>query len=154
FAWSWATTAERDQAKHSELAMRNAEVLVDVALGLRNVVGMPAETVRKILKTANATFEQLGAPPRLLDEIGDTYQTLGDFDAALRANGDSPATRLQDDPWQRGNALVAPPAWETPERARFRLKLTASYDRIGDVLKAQGKLDEALKAYRKSLDIR
>ena len=30
----------------------------------------------------------------------------------------------------------------------------SSYDKVGDVLVAQGKLDEALKAYRDSLAIR
>jgi hypothetical protein len=32
--------------------------------------------------------------------------------------------------------------------------LSMSYEKVGDVLKAQGKLDEALKAYRDSLAIR
>src|SRR6516164_2710812 len=52
---------ERDNAtRNFKLAQKTAESLVfDIAQGLRNVQGMSAETVRKILETAKATFEQL-----------------------------------------------------------------------------------------------
>jgi TIR domain len=83
---------ERDNAtRNFKLAQKTADSLViDIARGLRNVQGMSAETVRKILETARATFEQLAtsAPDDLalqrsrslmLDEFGDTYLTLGGF---------------------------------------------------------------------------
>src|SRR5262249_15428715 len=52
---------ERDNAtRNFKLAQKTAESLVfDIAQGLRNVQGMSAETVRKILETARATFERL-----------------------------------------------------------------------------------------------
>ena len=64
--------------------------------GLRNVQGMSAEAVRKILETAQAAFDQLAASAPddldlqrsrsvMLDEFGDTYLTLGDLEAALKA---------------------------------------------------------------------
>ena len=83
-----------------QLAHNTAESLVfDIAQGLRNVQGMSAQSVRKILDTAKDTFEQLtaSAPDDLalqrsrsvmLNEIGDTYFTLGDLDQALRAYRD------------------------------------------------------------------
>src|ERR1700724_2105478 len=55
--------AERDNAtRNFQLAQKTAESLVfDIAQGLRDVQGMSAETVRKILETARGTFEQLAA---------------------------------------------------------------------------------------------
>ena len=54
---------ERDNAtRNFKLAQRTADSLVfDIAQGLRDVQGMSAESVRKILETAKATFEQLAA---------------------------------------------------------------------------------------------
>src|SRR5262249_47896483 len=93
---------ERDNAtRNFRLAQETAESLVfDIAQGLRNVQGMSAETVRKVLETARATFEQLAtsAPDDLalqrsravmLDEFGRTYLTLGDLDGALTSYKDS-----------------------------------------------------------------
>ena len=40
-----------------------------------------------------------------------------------------------------------------PSNAGWQSNLSVSYDNVGDVLKAQAKLDEALKAYRDSLAI-
>src|SRR5262249_9329399 len=78
--------AERDRAtRNFGLARRTADSLVvDIARGMRDVLGMPADTVRKILETAKATFEQLAASAPddlalqlsqadMLDEFGDTY---------------------------------------------------------------------------------
>ncbi len=89
---------ERDKAtRNFRLAQKTADSLVfDIAQGLRDVQGMSAETVRKILETARATFEQLAtsAPDDLalqrsraamLSEFGDTYLTLGDLEQALKA---------------------------------------------------------------------
>src|SRR6202043_3909414 len=92
---------ERDNAtRNFKLAQKTAESLVfDIAQGLRNVQGMSAETVRKILETAKTTFEQLAASApddltlqrsrsAMLTEFGDTYLTLGDLDQALKAYRD------------------------------------------------------------------
>src|SRR6266478_6304573 len=93
--------AERDNATRSfKLAQRTADSLViDIARGLRNVQGMSAESVRKILETAKATFEQLAASApddltlqrnrsAMLSEFGETYQTLGNLEQALQAYRD------------------------------------------------------------------
>src|SRR5688572_3697762 len=80
---------ERDNATQSfQLAKHTAErVVFDLARGLRDVQGMSAEAVRKILETAQAAFDQLAvsAPDDLdlqrsrmvmLHEFGDTYVML------------------------------------------------------------------------------
>src|SRR5262249_27671320 len=90
--------AERDNATRSfKLAQKTAESLVfDIAQGLRNVQGMSAQTVRKILETAKRTFEQLAASApddlalqrsrgAMLNEFGSTYYDLGDLEAALNS---------------------------------------------------------------------
>jgi tetratricopeptide (TPR) repeat protein len=145
---------ERDKAtRNFKLAQHAAETLVfDIARGLRNVQGVSAETIRKILDTARASFEQLAAAapddPALqrsqsvmLGEFGDTYQILGDLDAALRAYRDGLAIMERLGPADPGNTL-----WQSD--------LSISYDKVGDVLKVQGKLADALQAYRDSLAIK
>ena len=97
---------ERDRAtRNFKLAQKTADSLVfDIAQGLRDVQGMTAQSVRKILETAKATFEQLAmsAPDDIslqrsregmLNEFGDTYQALGDLDEAHKAYRDSLAIR-------------------------------------------------------------
>jgi tetratricopeptide (TPR) repeat protein len=145
---------QRDKAtRNFQLAQRTAESLVfDIAHGLRNVQGMNVETVRKILDTARATFEQLAASapddPTLqrsrsvmLSEFGETYQTLGELDAALRAYRDSLAINERLGMADPGN---------TSQQS----DLSVCYDKVGDVLKLQGKLADALQAYHDSLAIR
>ena len=145
--------AERDRATQNfKLAKRTADSLVvDIARGLRNVLGMPADTVRKILEAAKATFEQLAASApndldlqysqsTMLEEFGKTYQTLGDLDAALKAYRDSVTI------FER---LIAADG----SNMQWQHDLSISSIEVGDVLRAQGKLEEALKAYRDSLAI-
>jgi tetratricopeptide (TPR) repeat protein len=144
---------ERDKAtRNFRLAQRSAEsMVIDIARGLRNVQGMSAETVRKILDTARATFEQLAAAAPddlallrsqslLLEEFGETYQTLGDLNAALKAYRDS---------LYIGERLAA----ADPSSPLWQRHLLVAHNNIGNVLAAQGKLDDALKAYRDSLAI-
>ena len=117
---------ERDNAtRNFKLAQKTADSLViDIARGLRNVQGMSAETVRKILETARATFEQLtsSAPDDLtlqdsrslmLDEFGETYRTLGYLDDALTAYSDGLAIRERltaaDAATQSGSATCRSP---------------------------------------------
>ena len=145
---------ERDNAtKNFKLAQKTADSLVlDIARGLRNVQGMSAETVRKILETARATFEQLAASASddlslqhsravMLEEFGNTYKTLGDVEQALKAYRDSFAIAERLAATDRGNM-------------QWQRDLSVSYDDVGNVLKTQGKLDDALKAYRDGLAIR
>jgi tetratricopeptide (TPR) repeat protein len=144
---------ERDNAtRNFKLAQKTADSLViDIARGLRNVQGMSAETVRKILETARATFEQLAtsAPDDLvlqrsrsamLDEFGKTYLTLGDLDQALRAYRDSLAIFERLAAADRSNTM-----WQHD--------LGIGHERIGDVLMAQGNLAESLTEYEANREI-
>src|SRR5262245_57305065 len=89
-------TAERDKATENfQIATQTAESMVsDIARRLRNVQGLSAETVRRILETAKSAYDRLAAAAPadlylqhsrgvLLEEFGDSYLTLGDLDMAL-----------------------------------------------------------------------
>jgi tetratricopeptide (TPR) repeat protein len=145
--------AERDKATQSfAIAKRTAErVVFEIAQGLRNVQGLRAETVRKILETARAAFDQLAksAPDDLdlqrslsvmLIEFGDTYLTLGDLPAALKAFND--ALAIQE------RLAIA-----DPNNTLWQGDLALLNARVGTVLVAQGKLDDGLKAYRDALAV-
>jgi tetratricopeptide (TPR) repeat protein len=144
---------ERDRAtRNFRLAQKTADSLViDIARGLRNVQGLSADTVGKILETARATFEQLAASApddltlqrsrsAMLEEFGDTYRTLGDLEEALKAYRD-------------GLAIQERLAAANRSNAQAQRNLSVFYGNVGDVLVRQGKLDEALKAYRDGLAI-
>src|SRR5712671_1566415 len=144
---------ERDRAtRNFKLAQSTAESLVsDIAQRLRNVQGMRADAVRRILDTSRGTFDQLAASapddPTLqrsrgimLGEFGTTYRTLGDLDQAQKAFRD-------------GLAIAESLAAASPRNTLLQHDLSVAYVNVGDVDAAQGRLDDALKAYRSSLDI-
>ena len=148
----WAYREQQQAVANFKLAQDAADSLVlDIARGLRNVLGVQAATVRKILETAKATYEHLAtsAPDNvalqeglsgMLQEFGDTYKTLGDLAQALRAYRDSLAIRERL-------------ARADPDNAQRQDRVAASYAKVGDVLKEQGNLQGALKAYRDALAI-
>src|SRR6516165_2929538 len=144
---------QRDKAtRNFKLAQQTAEGLVfDIAQGLRNVQGMSVETVRKILETSRATFEQLAksAPDDLslqrsravmLGNFGDTYLTLGDLEQALEAYRD-------------GLAISERLAAADRSNTEWQRDVAVTYQKIADVLASRGELEEALKAYRDGLGI-
>ena len=113
---------ERDRAtRNFKLAQKTAESLVfDIAQGLRDVQGMRAESVRKILETAKATFEQLAAGAA--DDPGLQRSRVGDAQRIRRHLPDprrpgAGAERLPR--WPRHRRSVSPqPIPPTPMAAR------------------------------------
>jgi len=145
---------ERDKAtRNFKLAHGTADSLVfNIAQGLRDQQGMRAESVRKILDAAKATFEQLAtaAPDNLdiqrsreamLTEFGSTYLTMGDLQSARQA-------------FEAGLATAERLARIDPANTLWQLDLSISYESIGDVQLAAGQRAEALASYRKCLAIR
>jgi tetratricopeptide (TPR) repeat protein len=146
--------AERNRAQANfALAREAADSLVaDIARGLRNVRGMSADAVRRVLETAKGTIERLAAAApedqelqrsraRMLDEFGTTYRALGHVDEALKAYRDSLAIRER--------LAVAEPG--NTERPR---DLSISYNNLGFLWRTQGNLEQALKSYRDAHSIR
>jgi tetratricopeptide (TPR) repeat protein len=144
---------QRDRAEHTlTLATGTANGLVfNLAQKFRNVVGVPASTIKDILDRSRQLQDQLyssgESTPALrysqvaaLDEVAKTLLTLGDTKSALDTAKQSQGI-LQD--------LVA----KDPNSAELKRDLSVSYATMGNVLDAQGDLPGALKAYQISLDM-
>ena len=112
---------------------------------------MNVESVRKILETSKATFEQLAVSASddaslqrsrsvMLNEFGETYLTLGDLEQALKVH-------------QEALGLAQRLAAADPTNTKWQRDLWVAHGRIGDTLMQLGKLDEALKSYRDSLAV-
>lgn len=150
---AWLAEQRRQMAERNfQVAKGAAESLVfDIAQGLRNVEGMRAETVAKILGTAEQSIDTLVREASedselrnlqhvMLDEFAKTYQTQGDTARAMGAA-------------QRSLSIVAKLAELEPWDPRWRRALSVSHERISDVLRAQGDGPRALASYRKALVI-
>lgn len=168
-AWQWKAAHEAEQLAieqrkeaevHRDNATRNFELakgtadslVIDIAQGLRDVEGMRANSVRKILATAKLTFERLVASdPGNLDlqrsrgimllEFGNTYLIVSDLAAA-------------HDSYDAGRAIFERLIAHDPSNGGWQRDLSVAWARISKVLKAEGKLMQALAAYRTALAIR
>ncbi|MFI5015474.1 MAG: tetratricopeptide repeat protein [Hyphomicrobiales bacterium] len=146
--------------KQAALAERNFNaakstidaVIFDLAVGLRDVEGMRAETVRRILTRAEAAVGQLAisteSDPAILrslrgmfDQFSETYSRLGD-------------TMLALDYAQKATGVARQLSAKEPGNAIWRRDVAASLTRVGDVLVARGDLLGALAVYREGLQIR
>src|SRR5262249_48538591 len=144
---------ERDKAtRNFKLAQGTADGLVfNIAQGLRDVRGMRAASVRKILETAKSTFEQLAASApddlgiqrsrgAMLSEFGDTYLALGDLASARTA-------------YEEMHVIAGALVKVDPGNVQWQHDLSVSFGKNGDVRRAAGQSSEALAAYRKGLAI-
>jgi tetratricopeptide (TPR) repeat protein len=145
--------AQRDRAERTlTIATDTANSLVfDLAQKFRNVVGVPASTIKDILDRARQLQGQLlGAgesTPGLRRsqaeasmETANTLLTLGETQSSLTA-----AKQAQE----TFQALLA----QQPSSTDFQNELSTSGRVVGDVLRAQGNLPEALTSYQASLAI-
>ncbi len=144
---------QRERAEHTlTLATGTANSLVfDLAQKFRNVIGVPAATIKDILDRARQLQDQLlgsgESSPDLrrsqadaLIETATTLLTLGETQSSLTA-----AKQAQE----IFQALLA----QQPDSTDFQLELSISYERIGDVQRAHGNLPAALASYQASLAI-
>jgi len=162
--WWQRATAEKNEAtarspdtrgpaaENLGLARHAAEGRLSViAQGLRNLQGMRAEAVRPMLESLVTKFEQLASSfpdepasqasrAAMLDEVGNAYFALGDFYQALRAFRDSLDIRERM-AGERNN--------KDAQHA-----LSVSHYNVGETLRAQGYLDDALEVHNEALEIR
>jgi tetratricopeptide (TPR) repeat protein len=174
--WQWRTAqAQRDlaesQRERAETALKDAQtqrdraertlalatstansLVFDLAKKFRDVVGVPAATIKDILDRARQLQDQLlGAgesSPELLRSQAEaliestiTLLTLGDTQGALAT------ARQAREIFQ---ALLA----KQPASTDFQRELSVSDEMVGDVEVAQGHLPDALESYSASLAIR
>ena len=144
---------QRERAEHTlTLATGTANGLVfDLAQKFRNVVGVPAATIKDILDRALQLQTQLvgsgetdqklrRSQAEALGETSVTLLALGDTQGALAA-----ARQAQ----QIFQALAA----QQPNSVDFQRELSVSDFEVGDVLVAQGDLAAALASYQARLAI-
>lgn len=146
-----ADQRRQEAERNFALAKTAADSLVfDIAQGLRDVEGVRAETVTKILGTARGTFNKLAdaAPDNLelqrsraamLSEFGTTYEAQGVLPAALESFG-------------AALVIVDRLAKADPENAALLRDVAVLTERIGDVYADQGNLATAQEQYRASFD--
>jgi tetratricopeptide (TPR) repeat protein len=144
------------QRKRAEATLAAAtatanSLVFDLAQRFRNTIGIPASLIKDILDRARALQEQLSksgeATPALkrseavaLIETETTLLAVGDTAGALAAA-------------QQAKQLFMDLLAGNPANTDWQDGLSVSDNKIGDVLAVQGKLEEALRAYRDGLAI-
>jgi tetratricopeptide (TPR) repeat protein len=153
--WQWReAVVQRDRAENTlAAATRNANSLIlKVAIGVRQTVGVPIDLVREILAQAQNLQDDLikynERDPNLqrskaiaLRETSQTLLLQGDTQAALEQ---ARAARAIMD------SLLA----AQPRNAELRHELSLTLNRIGEALSRAGQREEALNAFEQSLAIR
>lgn len=148
----WARQESARAQQNFNAAILAADSLVtNIAEQLRPLVGISAETVRQILKVAEANFDRLAAASpdskvlqwrraNMLLSFVNTSLALGDNAEALREA-------------RTAEHIMAGITTENPP-PQFLITLAESHRWAGDAFRAAGNLDDALTEFRSSLDIR
>jgi tetratricopeptide (TPR) repeat protein len=146
--------AERDRAERTLVAATQTanELVMEVAVRLRQRIGVPLDVVRDVLARARFLLDRLsmsaGISPELrrgtaiaLRELATTLMMQGDTALALEA-----AERSRD-------MMLQVPASQAKTAAWMR-ELSLSYNRIGEALARSDRQAEALKAFTTAFEIR
>ena len=142
------TRAERTLNAATETA--NGLVL-DIAVRLRKVAGVPSTLVKDILDRARKLQDQLigvgevslelrRSQSMALNESSVTFATLGDISGALAAA-------------EQAQAILQSLLAGEPDNAEWQRALAFSKSQIGAALESLGKLDAALVAHREAVAI-
>jgi tetratricopeptide (TPR) repeat protein len=148
YAWQQLKTNEA----FLNATLERATEIVNTAVAQAEKFNVPRTATLDLLARAEGLFDdmaRLGRPtPELryrkawmLIEFARNYAILGD-------------TGKQRARAEEASRLLAELAAEKPDDTTYQRDLSVAYNEVGDVLVAQGKLDEALASYRGSLDIR
>jgi tetratricopeptide (TPR) repeat protein len=148
YAWQQLKTNEA----FLNATLKRATEIVDEAVAQAEKYNVPRAATLRLLARAEGLFDdmaQYGRPtPELryrkawmLIQFARNYAILGDT-----AKQFARANEALD--------LLASLAAEKPGGVTYQRDLSIAYDEIGDVLKTQGNLPQALQAYRRSLAIR
>ena len=141
-----AVTQREEAERNFAVAKQGADALVfDIAQGLRNVEGMRAETVRKILGRAEEAFaklversgdnkELLLSQAAMLSEFADTYAAQGD-------------TTNRDESARKSLQIVERLSKDDPGNLVFMANLAIANEKLGSTLWAVGDLKKALDYY-------
>jgi tetratricopeptide (TPR) repeat protein len=145
---------QRDRAEKTLTAATGTanDLVMKVAVKIRNRLGIPVDLVRDIIKRAQDLLNNLSEAGNLsvtlrndiaiaLRELATTSLMQGDLANALEAAQESQAIML---------SLVA----KDRDNAQWQRELALSFNRIGEVLTQSGRHDDALKMFELALEIR
>lgn len=157
FGATWSALEARRQRSLTErnfqAAKQAADGLVfDIAQGLRNVQGLRADSVQKILGRAETTFDKLlendptnpslrRSKATMLGEFSVTFLTVGDIDRAARSAADGVAI---------AEGLVA----QDPKNDGDRRDLARLLQKLADSETEKGRFDDARALHERALAIR
>jgi tetratricopeptide (TPR) repeat protein len=145
--------AQRDRAEATLAAATNTanSLVFDLAQRFRDTVGIPASLVKDILDRARALQDQLSKSGEVTPDLKRSEQVaLNEMSVSLLAIGDTTGALAAAD---KARQIMADLLTGNPDSTGYQRDLSASYEKIGDVQKAQGDLAGALKSYRDSLAI-
>ena len=153
-----AIYAQRESAladRNFNTAVATTDSLVsDIAERLRPLGGISAETVREILKIAEADFDTLSksAPDSALLQWDRAKMQLSFANTSLSLGDDAEALRRARGAQAIMDGLLKQQAESAPPGMLVTLAETHRW--AGDVFRVRGDLDNALTEFRDSLDIR
>lgn len=147
--------AERQRAdaqRHFAAAKKMTDTLVNnLALRLRGVEGVRTEVLRDILDSAKEAYEGLAtAAPGDTDLLMSQAAMHMAFAATYETRGD---TANQMSSANAALAIMRGLTDKDPANLPWQFALSRAYERVAKALVAQGKLDDALKAYLVALSI-
>src|SRR5262245_11101914 len=148
YAWQQLKTNEA----FLNATLKTATEIVNTAVVQAEKYNVPRTATLDLLARAEVLFDnmaQYGQPtPELryrkasmLIEFARNYEILGDTTKQLARASDA-------------HRLLADLAAEKPDDLGYQRELSVALHAVGDVLRARGKLDDALASYRESLAIR
>jgi tetratricopeptide (TPR) repeat protein len=128
------------------------KLVMDIAVKIRNRLGIPVNLVREILTGARDLLDRIsesgeisadlrGGIARALRELATTLFIQGDFDSALEAAERSRDIML---------SLVA----EDATNVEWQRELSRSYNRVGEALSKTNRRADALRVFQLAFDIR
>jgi len=126
-------------------------VVFDMAQGLRDVEGMRADTVRRILGRAETAVNELASRTGNDPQVRQSQSAMDTMFARtyLRLG----AIKLAASYAEKGNAVARSLLAAQPGDAERRQDLALNLHAVGEIAEARGDLSAALAAYRESLDI-
>ena len=147
YAWRQLKTNEA----FLNATLKRATEIIDEAVVQAEKYNVPRAATLSLLAKAEGLFDDMARYGRQTPEL--RYRKawmLIQFARNYAILGDTGKQFARASEAQR---LLAGLATERPNDITYQRDLSVAYNRVGDVLKAQGKLDEALKAYRDGLAI-
>lgn len=142
----------RRAERHLQQALEAANTMVlELAQGLRPVMGTQSPVLKRILQSAEGVFTRLmedaGDNPSALQSKAHMLLVYSDI-AQQMGNTDEALFRAQE-----ANTIAQRLAQRDDANTQWQRDLSISHDRLGDVRRAQGDLAGALAAYEADLTI-